>query len=409
MLKNLYRIISIILIISLLPVLLAGCWSRREIEDLAIISAMAIDQVNLNGREKFRVSIQVIRPGQLGGGQRRGGGGGNKAPNWLISGVGETIFDAIRNFGARSPRSMVLYHNEVIIIGERTARQGIGDVLDFLSRHKDIRLRTWVVVVKGEAMDVLKSGPDLESLLSEEISELLTRTAPRVSKGAAVDLREFTEAMVTPGIDAVAGKVEVIRSTETAGEDPVNKQGEPAKSPKVEGLAAFRGAKLAGWLDGNETRGYLYIIGRAGSGIIPVKAGKGEAQEISFLMTRSQSEIVPRIERGRVTINVKIKAEGDLVEDGSPLPVAKPEILARINRDVAREIHNMAMAALQKAQKEYKADIFGFGDKVHKVEPEFWHRVKDKWDDIYPEVEVKVQVTAKIRRTGMIAEPYEIR
>lgn len=404
--KKLVRIISIILALSVLP----GCWSRREIEDLAIISAMAIDRVNLRGQEKFRVAIQVVRPGQLGGGQRRGdGGGGGKSPGWLAAGFGETMYDAVRNLGTRSSRSMVLYHDRVIIIGEKTARQGMAEVLDFISRHKDIRLRTWIVLTEGEALPVLQSTPEMEKLLSDEISEILIRTAPRVSKGFAVDLREFISAMVTPGIDAVATKLEVMNVTEVAGEDPAVRVGEALKSVRLHGLAVFRRDRLVGWLGDNETKGFLYIKGRTGSGIIPVKVGGEEEREISFLMTRAKSKIIARVEGGKVSVTVKIEAEGDLAETESTKPIAAPEMLAQVNRDVAREIRSMALAAVKKAQKEYKADIFGFGQKVHKADPKYWHQVEDKWNDIYPTVDVKIQVTAQIRRTGMIAEPYEIK
>jgi len=224
-----------------------------------------------------------------------------------------------------------------------------------------------------------------------------------------VDLREFTEDLVTPGIDAVATGVEIFGVPEWKGADPLIMQGEPVKAVRMHGLAVFRRDRLAGWLNDYETKGFLYITGRAKGGIIPVKVGGEEEREISFLMTRAKSEIIPRVQGDKVSIDVKIEAEGDLGENESPKPIATPEILKQVNKDVEGEIRRLALAALEKAQKDYGADIFGFGDKIHKTKPEYWRRVEDKWYDIYPDIDVRVQVKADIRRTGMIAEPYQIK
>ncbi len=399
---KLLPIISFIIIMSLLP----GCWSRREIEDLAIVSAAAFDRVNIQGREKYRFTLQVIRPDQLGGGQQRGGGGGSKSPEWVAASYGDTVYDAGRNFVSRSSRNVVLYHNKVIIIGERTARQGVAELLDFLNRHKDIRLRNWILVSQGEAFAVLQNAPEIEELLSDEISGMMINTVSRVSKSYAVDLREFTAAMVSPGIDAVATGLQIKSIPERAGMDPVLEQGEPNKSVQALSLAVFRRDRLAGWLNEDEGKGYLYITGRSKAGVIPVKVKK---EKISFLMTRAKSEIIPRVDKGKISMHVKIKAEGDLGENSSLQLIATPEAIAKLNREVAREIHRLAMAALKKAQREYQADIFGFGQKVHHAAPDFWHRVEDKWYDIYPNIDVKVEVTVEIRRTGMIGDTYKIK
>ena len=54
-------------------ILLSGCWDRVEINDLAIVTAAAIDATDDN---QIELSLQVFIPKALGSGGGQGGGGG---------------------------------------------------------------------------------------------------------------------------------------------------------------------------------------------------------------------------------------------------------------------------------------------------------------------------------------------
>lgn len=58
--------------------LLGGCWDRVEINDLAIVTAAAIDE---KGANRVELSLQIFVPKSMGGqGQGQGGGGGGEKP-----------------------------------------------------------------------------------------------------------------------------------------------------------------------------------------------------------------------------------------------------------------------------------------------------------------------------------------
>lgn len=63
------RFLCILLIISLIP--LSGCWSRKELNDLALVMALGIDLVP----EGYAVTVQVMNPGESGN-QKGGASGG---------------------------------------------------------------------------------------------------------------------------------------------------------------------------------------------------------------------------------------------------------------------------------------------------------------------------------------------
>jgi spore germination protein KC len=62
------------------------------------------------------------------------------------------------------------------------------------------------------------------------------------------------------------------------------------------------------------------------------------------------------------------------------------------------------LAALKKAQ-ELNTDIFGFGEVIHQKYPKEWKELEKRWDEVFPEIEVKVIVKSKLNLTGEITRP----
>lgn len=88
------------------------------------------------------------------------------------------------------------------------------------------------------------------------------------------------------------------------------------------------------------------------------------------------------------------------------MDITKPGILEELEERQKAAIEDEIMAAVFKAQ-ELNADIFGFGEAVRRKYPKQWKQLEDKWDEIFPTLEVNMVVDAKIRRTGKITKPAE--
>lgn len=54
------RFLCVLLVMSLVP--LTGCWSRKELNELALVMALGIDLVP----EGYAVTVQVMNPGETG-------------------------------------------------------------------------------------------------------------------------------------------------------------------------------------------------------------------------------------------------------------------------------------------------------------------------------------------------------
>ncbi len=72
-----------------------------------------------------------------------------------------------------------------------------------------------------------------------------------------------------------------------------------------------------------------------------------------------------------------------------------------MERRIELEIQRRAIHAVDKLQREFKADIFGFNEMAAKKFPQYWSRVEKEWDEKYfPKLEIMVEVDAKVRRMG---------
>lgn len=381
---------------------LAGCWSRREIEDLGIVAAIGIDRVKKEERKDFKLSLFLIRTDEVGGQK----GSGERNPEWLASETGPTLYDAQREFNVRSPRTLRMFHSDLAIIGESTAKEGLGEIIDYLLRHKDIRQRVLVFVSIGDAHEVMSALPALETTVSQEISEVLIKAIPQVSKSYPVDLKGLTEALLVPGWDAVCPVVKVFTPPE--GRDP-RAQKEPPQTVLVEGLAVFKKDKLTGFLSPEETKGFLYLAGKAQRGVIPARVTGQHSGEISFLMKQASSEIKPIIKDARLIIEIIIKAEADIGEVAGKIPVGDPKVIKQLNQVFSAQVQALTENTMKKAQKQYKSDILGLGNKVHKKYPDYWRGIEKEWDKIYSEVPVFIKVEGQVRGTLELADPVQIK
>lgn len=403
---------KILIFITLIFIFMStvGCWSRTEVEELAIVTAIGIDDVIYEGKQKLRFSILIVKPEEMGDST---GGKGEGAPAWFGFAQGDTLFEAVENFSTTSSKTLFGGHVSSIILGEKTAQKGVGNVIDFVQRHKSHRLRNWVLVAEGSAREALGIHPELQTLPSEELQGLLGLNATRTSKSYAVDLKTFLVDLAVPGKEAVLPLLEIRKvgsEIEHPGEEAAGDKAKH-KNASLKGLAVFKGDKMVGKLRDVETRGFLWVIGKAKGGIIIASDPHQEEPHVAIKMTRASSKIKPEVVDGKLIITVKIEAEGDLGEYGEAKGTTKPEDIARIEKSYADVIKNEAERAIDKCQKVYNSDIFGFGAIVHRKQLKYWkeYKLEEKWGEMFSDVPITVEVEAEIRRTGMIGDSLKIK
>jgi hypothetical protein len=82
-------------------------------------------------------------------------------------------------------------------------------------------------------------------------------------------------------------------------------------------------------------------------------------------------------------------------------PFMDEKSVSAIAQAVAAELTNQTYAILTKIQTVH-ADTFALGDLIRRKNPQYWEKIKDRWEDeIFPTVEADVTMKVKIRGSGM--------
>lgn len=370
--KKLFRTAAIMLCFFLI-MSSAGCWNRRELKTLAVLIGMGVDKAGKT--EQVELTAQIFKPVEV-----KGAGGGYYLN---AQSTGETVFDALRNFTRQTSRKVYLPHNQVLIFGDTVAREGLQNYIDFFIRDHETRLRTDVLVARGNAGEILEVDCELEKAPATAIFHVLDAQYA-TSSAMRVSLKDFASSLISGTTAPVAPLIEILTKDEE-------------KVLNISGMAVFKNDKLAGYLNYKESRGMLWVRDEIKSGIIivPYPAEKGKS---SLEIIRARGKIIPVADQSGVRVQVAIKVESHIGDINEPTE-STMDVIKDLEQKEAVVIKDEISAALAKA-RELNADIFGFGEAIYRKYPKQWRELKKRWDEIFPELEVEVIVDAQVRRTG---------
>lgn len=396
--RRLLRIAGLIGLLFLLGAL-TGCWSRKELNTIAIVVALGLDA---NGSETF-VSMQVVNPTEI---ASKNVGQGAGTPVTLFGGKGATVLESIRRMTTVLPRRSYMSHLRVLVIGEELAREGLNQVLDIISRNYQLRSDFYIVVAKeAEAHQVLKVLTPIERIPANKLYGTLELAQKEWAPTAKVRLDELINNLTTAGKDSVLTGIRVMDGSAEAQSKINIQQVEPPTKLVYSGLAVFKKDKLVGWLTESESKGYSYIINKVKStvGSLPCPDGTGL---IDFDIVRSKAAIKGAIVNGKPRIRLNISLEQDVGEVRCrKLDLTSPDTIAELEKVGAEKLREIVEQSVRKAQSLH-ADIFGFGQAIHRADPRAWKKLQPDWDELFRSVPVDLQAQVKIRRLGTVIGSY---
>lgn len=89
------------------------------------------------------------------------------------------------------------------------------------------------------------------------------------------------------------------------------------------------------------------------------------------------------------------------------LDLTKPETVTELETGMEEKATGILESVIAKVQKEYKVDIFGFGEVFRRSHPRMWTKIKEDWNEGYfPNLKTHIQVDYTIRRTGTTGNSF---
>jgi spore germination protein KC len=380
------KVMRMLLISGMILVLLTGCWNRVEINDIAIVTAIGLDLVE---DDQLRLTLQVAIPAKLVTGGTGESGGKSTI---VISETGATVSEAYRNIQGKLSRRIFFSQSRVLLIGEDLAKKGVFHIVDFHTRYAEPRINSFIMFTKGKASKILNSMPKFESVSAEE-----TRELAKMSVGLKIYVRDFLNMLLSEGIEPFASQF-TLKPLE------VNTKNKSDETQAVDGIAVFKGDKLVGWMDEVETRGLLWLRNEIKTGVITIKIPEEKGGgNISMEIVRGETNIVPILKQGKLKLDVEVVTELSVIENDSNLKLHETKVINEIQTYAEEEISKRVEMVVEKAQKEYGSDIFGFGQSVYKKYPKEWNtHYKENWENEFAQTKVAIHSKAFVRRIGLI-------
>ncbi|WP_341279039.1 Ger(x)C family spore germination protein [Paenibacillus sp. FSL H8-0537] len=395
-LHNLRRKIALLLLAACSATLLQGCWDRMEINDLAMVLATGIDRTK-DG--KVHLSIQIFIPRQSGSSATGGTGGSEGSPSGVTmvrTAEGNNIADAMARLQRKISRHVFWGHCEAIVIGEKTAKLGIREYMDFLLRFSQFREHAYVYISEPKAQDILSLLPPLERSSAEALREM-----GNMKLGTKMTVLDLAQALEGLGKSAVLSRLKIPR--------PESGQSKLATMPYIFGLAMIRNDREIHVVTEPMSLGVLMLLNQLDNIVLTVNPDEANKQAAVTIKPQFiRTEFIPGFADGNWTMEVNIKTKGDVILNTTDLSLLPPPNVEKIQALFQEQFKQRAEAALQLTQHKLKTDFFGYANAYRNHFPHKWKAKKAQWESDFPKIKTKIQVEVRILRTGKSGDPQGI-
>ena len=361
-------VVLVSLILSIL--LMTGCWNYREIETLSIVAGLSVDRGGSGSGYHLTFDTVDVT-----------GGKENSSKSKLIESDGSTIYDAVRNTIKKSDKQVYFGDCKVIVISEQIARDGLAPVLDWLNRDHELRNDLNLCISREKtAQDVLNLKGLTNQIASIETDKIVVNNSKYLSKAPRVKLFEAGNMLSGKGISLV---LPVLHITGNMGD----------QAAELDGTALFKGDKLIGYLDCDESKLFLFATDKVKGGLFNVKQDS-QTPDISLEIKSSKTNITTLCMGEAPQIKIDIKMQCIIDEIQTTTDYGTADGVKEIECSAAKQIEDGIKQLISDVQAQYDSDIFGFGNTLNQNNAKCWKNMQSNWDSIFKTL--KVEVTAKV-------------
>ncbi len=379
---------KLLLVLTIMSnMLLSGCMSGTEINKIGIAVSVGIDK----SEDGYLVTYQVMNPKAISAKSP------NEAPIVLYTEKGKDLFQIKRKITEQAPRKMYHSHLRTVIFGEEISKEGIKEILDFFVRGHEYRTDFYFLIAKGTtANNILKVITPLESVSQLEIYDSLETSEKVWAPTKSIKIYELVNKIISDGDNPVLTGVHILEPNDKSDSNDNLKLSNSAKL-SVTSLGVLKKDKLVGWLKEDEGRAYSYIIGNINStsGYVDY-----EQNRISVEVIKSETKRKAYILNGKPAINIDIDWTANISAITGDLDLTDEDIIKKVSDLAQEKIKMLCNNVVKRAKEDFRSDIFGFGEVIHRAYPKLWKNSKDNWDKGFAELPVNINVKAKINNLG---------
>ncbi|SDD65080.1 germination protein, Ger(x)C family [Terribacillus halophilus] len=357
--------------------ILSGCWDMREFKEVKLGITAAYDLTD-DGVYTNTILIPNVQNSAQGPGQES---------TQFLTATGSTASEARTNIDRRLSSTYSPAQLDVLLFGDKLARQDIYPYVDAYYRDPRMHLDVVPVVVKGNAEQALKVVPKSEIRPSEYIEGIIESEV------------ETTNTLET-SLQAIGSELY------EEGEDfalPLLQVGDGGKTVSYEGLALFHGSSYTG-KDIPFGHTTLFLLMKRVKGKvarITVKIFDGEKPETNNNTTINIEDYSSKI---KTKPDKQNKVRADITMDVTVMIQEYPQDhlslskLPEVKKNLEQALTDQAKETIRIIQ-EANSDVFGIGRSIYGHYPDYWKKLD--WEQDFKNIKIEPHIRVNIRSRGI--------
>src|SRR5699024_668211 len=400
-----------------LPIFLSGCWDAREIDRLAYVVALGIDEAE-DESNRIQVTYVIINPNY----GPQNSSQGNEPPREIISIIADDFISARESANTVIAKEITYDALSDIVISEQLARS--KDFIRYIydaSKDMEIRRNTELIVTKEDAYTFLvDTKPLIESEPHRYFKLIREKGQQNGNIPADSQLLYFTRITET-GNDLFLSTYATSKVTKEPNPDQYDSQfkagdlffkGEVNNTPFA-GSAVFKNGQMIGTMTGEETHLTNFLNNTLQSENVVTSLPDPFDSKYRMSLRINQQDhpkIHMNLKEGKPSVHVEIDLLVDVLTNHSMTEYFRyPEKIHTLENSITDDLQEKISRFIERTQKEFEGNPFGWSLIARK------HFLTNKafedfdWMKQYPDLDVEVQVHVKLGRFGRQSSVPELK
>lgn len=373
-----------IILLIFLTFICTGCYNYKELNELGIVSAMGISKDG----DLYNLDIQLLNV------LDSEKSGLNKSPITVISGQGETIFEAARSMNKKTSKVFFLADVDYVFLDQSVLNDGLDEIMDFLVRDTRLSLNFLVVTsTENKSLDILSSISHFDTNSANNLYDAIMNSETRYGGINSLHVRELINNYYAKGKYTLFPNV-YIKDTSKSSENDSLEDSKSESYVEVKNMVFFKD-KEAIELTDEETKGVNFLRNKIKNATLTIECDGGY-----FTIETLESKMKLKSKLNIDQLNVKGNVGAEIVYYGCKDNLDNADVLKSISKKAEKEVESYITKAFNKSKK-YNYDFLGLGNYIYKNNYKYFDFENKDWNkDGLNKLNLKYNIDVSLYKQG---------
>lgn len=373
-----------IILLIFLTFICTGCYNYKELNELGIVSAMGISKDG----DLYNLDIQILNV------LDSEKSGLNKSPITVISGQGETIFEAARSMNRKTSKVFFLADVDYVFLDQSVLNDGLDEIMDFLIRDTRLSLNFLVVTsTENKSLDILSSISHFDTNSANNLYDAVMNSETRYGGINSLHVRELINNYYAKGKYTIFPNV-YIKDTSKSSENDSLEDSKSESYVEVKNMVFFKDKEVIELTD-EETKGVNFLRNKIKNATLTIECDGGY-----FTIETLESKMKLKSKLNIDQLNVKGNVGAEIVYYGCKDNLDNADVLKNISKKAEKEVESYITKAFNKSKK-YNYDFLGLGNYIYKNNYKYFDFENKDWNkDGLNKLNLKYNIDVSLYKQG---------